>query len=148
MEKPILTLTGNELENLACFLYNTPTDEDLEDYDMVRLKGYSIKCDTKTGEYDSGKGALVNFKINLFKDGTLVGETIGGYYNQGDFSFSESKYEFSPITPKFPKAQTIFSKEDLRKAYNAGCPITFSDAGVTMEGVDFDAWYERVYLKK
>jgi hypothetical protein len=39
-----------------------------------------------------------------------------------------------------------FSKEEMRSAYNAGCPISWSDFGVTMEDDSFDDWFNKNYV--
>lgn len=52
---------------------------------------------------------------------------------------------------KFVKAlmaNNKYSHEDLRKAYNAGCPISWSDAGVIMEDKSFEDWFDKNYKDK
>lgn len=43
--------------------------------------------------------------------------------------------------------EKLYTKEDLRRAYNAGCPISWSDFGVTMTDENFDAYFNRIHAK-
>jgi len=49
---------------------------------------------------------------------------------------------------KFVKALVAnnkYSEEELRRAYNAGCPISWSSDGVVMEDKSFDDWFNKNY---
>lgn len=42
-------------------------------------------------------------------------------------------------------SKLAYTKEDLRRAYLDGCPVGWSDSGVTMRDKDFDSWFRRVH---
>ena len=84
------------------------------DYSKVpeEYKGWHIEGDENTGEYDSSKGAMIDFELDLFDDkDEYRGTAIGGYYVQGDYHFSYD-LEFEPpkeITPEMKFANKIES---------------------------------------
>jgi hypothetical protein len=104
-----IKLTSEQIE----FLY-----ENSEEYGGFRkggkklegFEGWSISCDPDTGEYDSGKGAMVDFEIYLYgpsdegEEFELMGTANGGYYYQGDCSFSRD-LEFFPPEPETPESK-------------------------------------------
>jgi hypothetical protein len=79
-----IKLTAEQVE----LLYN---EENVEGFE-----GWYIDCDTDEGSYDSEKGAMYDFPIELYNpDGELVGETEGGYYTGGTgVEFDDSEYIF------------------------------------------------------
>ena len=77
--------------------------------ELKGFEGWSISYDPDTGEYDSGKSAMVDFEIYLYgpnNDGEelqLMGIANGGYYYQGDCSFNYD-LEFFPPEPETPES--------------------------------------------
>jgi len=61
------------------------------------FEGWGIYADYETGDFDSGKSAMIDFEIELFDEkGTLRGTAKGGYYHQGDYSFNyENEFTLS-----------------------------------------------------
>jgi len=96
-----IKLTAKQIE----FLYKNSKEyggfreggEELEGFER-----WSISYDPDTGEYDSSKGAMVDFEIYLYgpnDDGEeleLMGTANGGYYYQGDCSFNYNLKFFPP----------------------------------------------------
>jgi hypothetical protein len=104
-----IKLTSKQIE----FLYKNSDEyggfkeggEELEGFE-----GWSISYDPDTGEYDSSKGAMVDFEIYLYgpdknpvEDLELIGIANGGYYYQGDCSFNYD-LEFHPPEPETPES--------------------------------------------
>ena len=86
-EKEIKTLINN-------------ADKDIEKREKVKdFVGYYIITDTDSGEYDSEKGAMTDYYINLFDDkDNHIAEAYGGYYTgqTGECFNTETFYYVKP----------------------------------------------------
>lgn len=86
----MIKLTGEQVNDL----YHDSKKNLVKGYE-----GWSIDVDEKTGDFDSGKGAFMDFEIYLYNpDGFHVATGIGGWYSQYEYYFDED-VEFEEIEP-------------------------------------------------
>jgi len=98
--KPI-TLTSEQIE----ILYNNREEEPDDRESVPGFEGWSVDCDTDTGDYDGEKGSMIDYEIYLYnKEGEFIGEAIGGYFN------NVSGHQFEDLTFYPPEPETPESK--------------------------------------
>lgn len=97
-------LTSDQIE----ILYNNnELGEDERDEEVPGFEGWTIDCDTDTGEYDGEKGSMIDYEIYLYDaEGNFMGSAIGGYYNGvSGHQFEDLTFELEepePLEPKTP----------------------------------------------
>ena len=94
-----IKLTGEQVQ-----LFRDNREEDipievLKEYDLEEYVGWYITADTHGGDYDSEKGAMVDYPITLVSPKGESYETRGGYYVGcvGE-CYNDSSYEFDKET--------------------------------------------------
>lgn len=98
--KPI-KLTEEQVE----ILYNNSECDEDDREEVPGFEGWTIDCDTDTGEFDSEKGSMIDYEICLYdKDGEFVGMATGGYYN------AICGHQFEDLTFYPPEPETPESK--------------------------------------
>lgn len=63
----------------------------------------------------------------------------------GSFDMKVSPAFEGAILKRIDEDERKFSKDELKQAYNDGCPISWNDYGVTMKDKSFDDWFKRNY---
>lgn len=94
----MIKISGEVVEKIAISTYD---DNDDNDYSNVpeEYKGWYVIADEETGDYDSSKGSMVDFEMDLYNaEDEHLGTCIGGYYNgTSGYQFSDEFYEFEIV---------------------------------------------------
>lgn len=97
-----IQLTADQVESLAIFECDEPRDQS----EYPEYKGWYIFADTDDGDFDSEKGAMTEFKLELYdNEDKLMGTGRGGYYTGITGMRFNYPVTFTPPKPKKPKAR-------------------------------------------
>lgn len=128
---------SSELLEILHSIYNEDVDgtEDNQGFEL-------ISSDTNTGEFDSEKGSMSDWKI-IIKDleTNIKYQTRAGYHTYDGTRFDEEEYEFTQIKPKVKKVkiteQEIWNKIDRLRSDNGLISFVHSS--------DFDKLAKEIY---
>lgn len=90
-------LTFTEKETKQLYYNEEPNDNDERTEGPKGYEGWWIETDTDSGDFDSEKGSMHDYDINLFDDnGEFMGSTTGGYFNAIAGEHFYGSHTFSP----------------------------------------------------